>query len=193
VSETQICNRALQKIGAARITSIDELSPRAEDCKSAYYDLRDAELRNHVWKFALSRRVLAPLASAPEFEFDYEFLLPSDFLRLHPAATYQEETDWTIEGNADGLQVLRTNDGDTLYLRYVRQITDTAVMDSLFKEALAVKIAHELAEPATKGLNRKSALAVEYKEVIARAKLVDAIEKISAEPPEDVWVKAARY
>jgi len=50
-----------------------------------------------------------------------------------------------------------------------------------------------LAEPATKGLNRKSALAVEYKEVIARAKLVDAIEKISAEPPEDVWVKAARY
>ena len=183
MTDTQICNRALQKLGAGRITSLDEASPRAEDCKTLYFDLRDAELRKHPWKFALARATLAPDTATPAFEFSYQFTLPSDFLRMHPAHTYQEETDWTIEGRR-----LLTNDGDTIQFRYVRIIEDTSLMDPLFREALSCMIAHELAEPVTKGLNRKRVLMDEYGKIIAKAKAVDAIEKLSALPPTDDWV-----
>ena len=54
-SEVDICNRALSKLGAARITSLTEDSVNARACNAMYESVRDAELRAHPWNFAMKR------------------------------------------------------------------------------------------------------------------------------------------
>ena len=179
-SVVQICNLALQKLGASHIVSLTEDSKGARECNLAYEPVRDAELRAHTWNFAKARVVLAPDSTAPPFGFDYQFTLPSDFLRLHPV---DEETDWTIEGNK-----LLTNDGDTLNLGYIKRVTDPNIFDSTFVEVLAARLAMELAEPITQSNTKKDFAVKEYKRALLEARRVNAIENVSVEPPTDRWI-----
>lgn len=186
-SEVGICNRALQKLGASRITALTDDTANARACNVAYEPVRDAELRRHPWSFALARTTLAALAAAPDFGFSYQFQLPADFLRLHPDYEYRAETDWQIEGRR-----LLTNDGDTIYLRYVRRVTDPNQFDALFIEALAAKLAFEICEELTGSQGRADRLVNEYQRTIRDARKVNAIEKVSAEIPEDTWLTVRR-
>jgi hypothetical protein len=188
-SETDICNRALQKLGAKRITSLEQDSVNARACNASYESLRDAELRAHPWSFATTRTSLAADSDAPEWGRANAFQLPSDFLCLLPV--YPEDnsldTDWIIEG-----QKIYTDDDDPLYVRYTRRETDPNVFDSLFREALASRIALELCEELTQSNTKKADLRVDYKDSIREARRTNAIEKIAAEPPEDSWITARR-
>ena len=83
-SEVEICNRALQKIGAKRITSLTQDAPNARACNVAYFVLRDMELRNHPWNFSIKRAELAADATPPDWGRQNSFTLPSDFLCLRP-------------------------------------------------------------------------------------------------------------
>lgn len=59
VTETQICNRALQRIGAERIVDMDsDTSKRATACKDAYDFIRDEVLQAFPWKNTTSRAQL---------------------------------------------------------------------------------------------------------------------------------------
>lgn len=190
-SETDICNRALQKIGEARITSIDENSPPARQCKRAFDIVRDAELRKYTWSFAIRRQTLAPSTSTPAHGFTYAFPVPSDFIRLHPD---NEVDDWAIEAVEDSEGNLRrmilTNDGDTLKVRYIARIENTQLFDDLFVEVFATILAHEIAEPITNSTAKKRELKEEYRMLVRQARHVQAIEKVSSQPPQDEWVTA---
>lgn len=86
-SKITICNRALSKLGADRITSLDDDNKAARAMKSAFDFVRDAELRAHVWNFSVKRAELAALASVPVWGYSYEYALPTDFLKLLKSAT----------------------------------------------------------------------------------------------------------
>lgn len=58
-----ICNRALQIAGAARITAFTDDSREAAECNAVYDKLRQAELRTNVWRFAAKKTALRPIAS----------------------------------------------------------------------------------------------------------------------------------
>lgn len=65
MTETQIANRALQRVGAQRIGSINandtiwtEASKNASEIRACYHILRRAELRRNVWRFAIRRVAL---------------------------------------------------------------------------------------------------------------------------------------
>lgn len=186
-SEVGICNLALQKLGASRITSLSEDSPNARHCNAAYEAIRDRELRAYPWSFALARKVLAPDSTDPAFGPEYQFSLPTDFLRLHPDHDYQAETDWQIEGRK-----LLTSDGDTLYLRYIKRVEDPNEFDPLFIDALAGRLALQLCESITQSNTKKNLLELEYRDTIASARRTSAIEKLPVEPPEDDWISVRR-
>ena len=95
-SETSICNSALTRIGAARITSLTDDSKQARACTASYALMRDEVLRSHPWNSAISRASVASLADAPAFGYDNQFQLPADCLRM--LEVYDSRLPWVVEG-----------------------------------------------------------------------------------------------
>lgn len=60
-TSTDIANRALQHVGARRITSLLDNSKAASEVNACYDGLREAELRRNVWVAATRRAVLRPI------------------------------------------------------------------------------------------------------------------------------------
>ena len=59
LSALALCSRALLKIGAQPIASLDEGTAEAEVAANLYPGLRDALLAAHPWSFATGQATLA--------------------------------------------------------------------------------------------------------------------------------------
>lgn len=193
-STIQVANRALTKLGSNRITSFDDDVKAARSLKACFDDIRDDELRAHRWSFALKRTQLAALSTAPEFGWTYQYQLPADFLRLDqvndefPAVVMDnyigaEVIDWVLEGGK-----LLTDFSAPLKVRYIASITDANMWDVNFREALACRLAAELAEDLTQNMQKRQLAWEEYKQAISRALRSNAIERLPIQPPDDSWV-----
>lgn len=183
-SPTEIANRALQCLGDTPVLDISDDVERARIMKRAYDPVRKAELRSHIWNFARKRAVLAPDMEVPAFDFEYQFTLPGDCLRVLPG---RHDRDWEIEGRK-----ILTNVGPALEIRYIADVTDTNLMDELFVEAFAKKLAMETAEKITQSTSKRQLAQQEYKDAISDARKVGAFEQPPQELPEDDWL-LARY
>lgn len=189
VSNVSICNLALQKLGAARISDLPDGSVNSNECNACFTSLRDAELRLNKWRFSLSRITLAPHATAPDFNYLYAFPLPADCLRpLFPARL---GLDWKVENHLD-VQSILTNDGNTIKLRYIKTITDPTKFDPIFVEALACKIAWHLCERLTQSNTKKASLREDYLYWIREARRTNALEIGTQKQPVDEWLAARR-
>lgn len=186
-AEVDICNRALQKLGAARITALTDQSVNARACSLAYATCRDDLLREHPWNFAIQRLQLAANATAPAFGPANAYPLPTGWLRVLPPDPFQNtnDRDWIIEGNQ-----LLTDEGSPLNLRLVMQVTDPNLMDVTFREALSSKLAFELAEQLTQSNTKKQAAFQMLKEDISDARKVNAIEKVPQASFDDTWISS---
>lgn len=190
-SVTDICNRALSKLGAGRVTSLQDQSTNARACNSCYEILRDAELRIHPWNFAIQRFLLPASPISPDlgsaFGPQNAFPLPTGALRLLPPDVPRglSTRDWKVESN----QVI-TNDQAPLPVRCVMRITDTTVFDPLFIEVLACKMASEMCEQLTQSNTKKQAAEAGYKAAILEAKRANAFENVPMIAPEDTWITA---
>lgn len=184
-TNVEIANRALQKLGAQRITSLSDNSRNARAVNAAFNIVRQEELRRHTWNFAVEREQLAADATAPAFGKATYFTLPSGCLRLlapDPELNLND-LDWQIEGRK-----IATNDTAPLDVRYIDDITDPQQMDALFREAFASKLAMELCEEITQSNTKKDKATEDYDWAIAEAKRTNAIERTALDPPDDVWV-----
>lgn len=186
ISVTSICNRALQRLGAARILDITDDTRNGRSCNACYDAVRRSELRKHYWRFSLKRVTLAPLNETdPLGEFNYIFQLPPDYLRVvKPRDSF---LDWQIEGGK-----LFTNQGNVLKLRYVADVTNPTLFDALFAESLAKQMANAMCEEITQSNTKQAQIMAEYKDLISEAKRINAFETIPADPQTDDWLIARR-
>lgn len=193
-SVIQVANRALTKLGAARITSLDDDVKSARALKSMFDDVRDDELRAHRWSFALKRTSLAALVTAPAFGYLYQYQVPADFLKLDmvddrfPPVSMdnyinEEYVDWMLEGN-----LILTDIAAPLKLRYISQVTDPNGWDVNFREALACRLAAELAEDLTQSNQKRQLAWEEYKQALVRAIKSNAIERIPVPIGDTPWI-----
>lgn len=184
-SKVDICNRALQKLGAKRITSLSEATVSARAMNMAYEPVKKALLRSHLWSFAISRAELAADATEPDWGRANSYQLPSDFLRL--AEDYNEDVlndrDWEIEGDK-----ILTDDTSPIYIRYVKDVTDPNEFDALFAEALSTNLAYECCEELTQSNTKKEGLAADLKRTLMESRRCNAIEKQSKIPAEDTYI-----
>lgn len=188
-SVVDICNLALQKLGASRIVSLTQDDSNARECNLIYEHARDAELRAHPWNFAIKRAQLAASSTAPAFGYAAAYPLPSDCLRLLPPDPHENfaSLDWQIEGRS-----ILTNDTGVLEIRYIARITDPNLHDPLFNDLLACRIAEQLNEKLTQS-NAKGQQIREDKRVAMReARRVNAFENTSQEAPEGSWLTVRR-
>jgi len=184
-SEVAICNMALAEIGrGAQITDINEASQAARACKLRYPYARDACLRAYDWNFAAARAELAANATAPAWEFAKAYDLPADCLLVREVYEGNAEK-WVVEGR----QIL-TDMGDPIYIKFTRLITDTARFDPLFVEALAARVASDIAVQLSESVSRAQGLWQVYQAKLAEAKRRDAQEGQPDNMPQGSWVSS---
>ncbi len=172
-TETDICNRALGRLGESRILDITDEGAPGRACQLHFAATRDEVLRSHRWNFATSRVALSRLSEAPAFGWTYQYSLPSDFIRaLEVNGTEDGLGDpWTIEGGN-----LLTND-ETVNLLYVRREENVSKWDALFQEALSIKLAMKLGPVLRGSSSGVGDLGDEYLRVTAPlARRIDANE-----------------
>ena len=175
VSETSICNMALGVIGAKPINSFnDDASTPAIRCRLFYEPTRDALLRSHFWRFASARKVLVQDDTDPVYEWDNQFILPVDLLRVK--SIYENRfSDENIHSYALEGERLLTNDS-TVSLRYVKKVTDTSKFDPLFVKVFVLLLADELIGPVAGGDKR-----IQKKIDDALAKLMPAVRALDSQ------------
>lgn len=193
-SSTTIANYALGILGSKRISDInDEDSKNARFCKLHYDQCRRELLRSHRWNFALRRATLSQHAAAPDWGFDYQYPLPSDFIRLDAVNEISiwatQKADWfEIESGMDASDneigtVLLINT-DTVRIRYVADITDVTRFDPLFTRCISVLLASRCARALTGSDSRERELMEQYETIdLPNARQVDGAEVNSGENP----------
>lgn len=168
-SETLICNLALMRIGAERITDIEtDESKNAQYCRQQYYQARDALLRSHFWRFATGRATLSEDTNTPDFGYDHQYILPNDFLRM--LVLYDSDATYSLEGNR--LLV----DDDSADIIYVKQIKKPAEFDPLFIEVLVLQLAIKLVMPIAGDKVLRREMVDELRGLMIRVKTIDSQE-----------------
>lgn len=191
VSKVAIANRALTKLGAARIIALDDDSQASNTMDSMFDIVRDAELRANLWHFAKARAVLPRLSERPAFAYDSQFQMPSDWLRLIEVDSRRcqwkpyVESWYSIEGGR-----LLINHPGPLQIRYIKRIDDPTLFDALFVEALACRLAAEACETLTQSNTKKQAMWAEYEQALQAARRTNAIERPALAMSDDTWLEA---
>ncbi|MFA5580507.1 MAG: hypothetical protein WDA25_00980 [Paracoccaceae bacterium] len=178
-----IANLALEKLGdEGEINSLEEDSRAARAVNACFADMRDAVLRDHPWDFARHRVQLPALVDAPAWGGWTAFQKPADFIRF-------VEVEWHRHYLLEGQAIMARHAGP-LNLLYIRRIEDAGLFDPLFVDALACRIALQVAMKITGSLDMKQAMEGEYRLSLAAAKRVNGQEDAPELLAEDDWILA---
>jgi hypothetical protein len=165
-----------------RVTT--ELVEGVPAANGTYYitviDVNTIELDDSVFAGAYTAGGRTTLA--PQFDYAYKVAVPTGFLKV----IHCDDKDSKLEGN-----VIVTNQ-PTVFLRYVKDVTDYLQWDSSAYEAFQVFIAIELCETITSSTEKKEALIKEFRGVILPgAKNQDATEDPHSKTDDD-WLYELR-
>ena len=156
INEVTISNSALDHLGEDPITSLSQDNPAGRACGLSYPVALDLVISMHPWRSFTKRQVLAPLTSTPEFQYDLEYILPSDmvmFRSLHHEGgqTIIEKDRYKVEGN-----FVRTNE-NPIYLIYSQRpdASRLSVADPQFAEAVALYMAWRMCYKLTQSRTLK--------------------------------------
>ena len=174
-STVDMCNSALNLLGASTISSLTEDTKNARLCNQRFEPIRDRVFRSHNWNCLIKRVQLAQDSTAPVVEYSYAYTLPTDCLRvlkIHNGSTdsIKSALDYKIEGRKV------VTDETTIYLVYIALITDPNEFDCYLREA----ISHQLAADICYAITNNSTLANNYMtradERLREARFIDATE-----------------
>lgn len=194
MSDVQICNIGLIRVGEKTITALNEGTRQANTANTLYADLRDAVLRAHPWNFATVRKQLAQSARTPAFEFTYQYPVPADFLRSIIVSDNTQGTEgvtYRLEYESNDKRVVLT-DATQIYMKYVRQVTETAEMDPLFRDALSYRLAMDFAVILRESNVTAERMERRYSDVLSYARSIDGMEDSAESRPEGSWTTARR-
>jgi len=173
-SVVQICNSALNQLGASSITALTDDSKNARLCNERYTTIRDAVFRAHPWNCLIKRIQLAQDTATPAWGFTYQYTLPSDCLRVLQIKDY--DADYKIEGRK-----LLINESD-VYLIYLAQITDVNELDVLLRETISAHLAQDISYAITANLQVSKLMAEKYQAKLSEARHTDASEGYNTNP-----------
>jgi len=213
-SELDIYNLALTRIGHEPLSSPTERGKGGDRCRLHYPVMRDAVLSAHPWNFAIRRVELAALDFTPAYEFSNAFALPSDPYCLRVIRTeweangysstavygfpgmnglYPQTIEWRIETvSIDGSSVraLLCNES-AAKIEFIARISDVAQYSALFVDALAARLAAEIAMSMTDNQSAAKTMMDMYMAKMAEARIMDAMEGSSRDVVNtDGWLIA---
>lgn len=145
---TEVCNLALARLGARRIANYEsDTSTEAKACRLHFDQVRDGLLRRHQWDFATTSKALSQLEDAPLSEYAVAWQLPADCERIIRISSGDAMAP--VKAFARRGRHLLTEDLASCELVYVSNAVEIADWDSLFIEAVALKLAARIAGDVT--------------------------------------------
>jgi len=174
-SVVDMCNSALNLLGASTISALTDDSKNARLCNQRFEPVRDRVFRSHAWNCLHKRVQLAQNSTVPVVEYSFAYALPSDSLRVlkvHNGATdsIKSDIDYKIEGKN-----IVTNEG-TVYLVYIAKITDPNEYDTYLQESISHQLAADLAYAVTNNATLADKYMVRADERLREARFIDATE-----------------
>jgi hypothetical protein len=174
-SVVDLCNSALNLLGASTISALTDDTKNARLCNQRYEPVRNRIFRSHPWNCLIKRVQLAQDSAAPVIEFSYQYTLPSDCLRvlkIHNGTTdsIQSDLEYKVEGRK-----IKTNEG-TIYLVYVAVDTDPNNYDTYLTEAISHQLAADLAYAITNNATLANNYMARADERLREARFIDATE-----------------
>lgn len=178
VSIVSICNLALSHFGQGKISALNEASREAIECTLKYEPTRDSVLREFPWSFAKGSIALSEV-TYPVIGWDYTYGYPTNCVnirRVYGIADARNANKEPYDIVTDGVNKYIVSNLPTAQLEYTVKITDPALFDAQFVEALSYKLAAAICIPLSGSSQRKSELYQEYKLYLASAQLSSAQE-----------------
>lgn len=169
-SVVDICNSALNKIGASNIAALSEDSKAGRLCNQRFDFIRDGLFRSHPWNCLTQRVTIAPDSAAPAFEFTKQFTLPTDPFCLRVLGLSNPNIIYRIEGRK-----LICNES-SIEMLYIGREIDVNKYDTLLIETLAVLLAADIAYTIVGSSTLAENLKVQAEKVLRDARFVDASE-----------------
>ena len=167
-STVDICNGALNQLGATTILSLTEDSKNARLCNSRFTQVRDAVFRSHPWNCLQKRVELAADTTAPAWGFSYAYTLPADCLRLLRILDY--DSNYKVEGR----KILSNT--SSMKILYIGRITDPNQYDELLRETLSASLAADIAFAVTSNNTTATNMYNLFQDKLRDARFVDSTE-----------------
>jgi|GEM_PF-1696874 hypothetical protein len=176
---TQICNLALSRIGARRLSAYEsDTSVEGTSCRLHYELALDGLLRRHQWDFAKDSKRLTKLPAAVAPQYPAAWQLPADCVRILGASTEGKTiTDYARHG-----RLLLCENYATVDLEYISNAVPVSQWDSLFVEALALALAKKICEDIVQNPQKMAEISSELESLaLPTAQTADAREANSGE------------
>ena len=167
-STVDICNGALNQLGATTILSLTEDSKNARLCNSRYTQVRDAVFRSHPWNCLQKRVELAQSTTTPPWGYKFKFDLPGDCLRL------LRILDYDLDHKVEGRKIL--SNASSMKILYVARITDPNEYDELLRETLSAALGSDIAYGVTSSNPVTQNMYQLFQDKLRDARFVDATE-----------------
>ena len=174
-SVVDMCNSALNLLGASTISALTDDSKNARLCNQRYENVRNRVFRSHAWNCLHKRVQLAQNSTAPVIEYSNAYALPSDCLRVlkvHNGTTdsIASAIDYKLEGRN-----IVTDEG-TIYLIYVALDADPNNYDSYLQESISHQLAADLCYAITNNATLANNYMARADERLREARFIDATE-----------------
>ena len=174
-SVVDICNSALNLLGASTISAFTDDSKNARLINQRYEPVRNRVFRSHAWNCLHKRVQLAQNSTAPVVEYTYAYALPSDCLRvlkIHNGTTdsIASNIDYKLEGRN-----IVTDEG-TVFIIYIALDTDPNNYDTYLQESISHQLAADLAYAVTNNATLAEKYMTRADERLREARFIDATE-----------------
>lgn len=191
----EICNRALALVGQTPIQALDQAGKPAASCNRLYGPARDAVLRAYPWNCAVRRALLPAGTAKPAFGFARYFRLPEGPDEPLPYALrilrvrddIERGIVWKLEG-----RFVATDEPAPLGIVYIGRVLDPALFDPGLADAIAARLAMDLAVPLTDNAATGERIAALYRERLIEARRADAQEGVPEDLSAGGWIEARR-
>ena len=174
-SVVNMCNSALNLLGASTIAALTDDTKNARLCNQRYEPVRNRVFRSHAWNCLHKRLQLAQNSTAPVVEYDHAYALPSDCLRvlkIHNGSTdsIASALDYKLEGRNI------VTDIDTVFVIYIALDTDPNNYDTYLRESISHQLAADLAYAITNNATLATNYMTRADERLREARFIDATE-----------------
>ena len=175
-SEVSICNQAISWLGGNSIISLDDATVEAQLCNANYELLRDAVMEEGKWTFATQRSELVQSGTPPVFGYEFAFTIPPDVLSVIMATRHQdnknstEDFDWRREGQ------FILCDAARVWIKSIIRVIDPSRFSAMFNQALASRIAADIAVPLTESTTKEANMWTKYNNAMMGALALDGMQ-----------------